>query len=175
MPAIFTAITKVGSQSWKYEWTGTTPYQVYRQGKLIDTVDDAEYTIEVYGATDEPPVIEVLDDDDVGTAQSVLYPCRVTLQWRGVSGADSYVIYKYVDAAWVEQAYAMEVSAGYYTHESGCLDDVTASQWRVTAKDTHNNESDPISFTLFVVRNPDLPDLDLSYDAVDGELDIAAG
>ncbi len=175
MPIAFTNITKVGSQSWRFEWAATTsPYRVYWNGTLLDTVTALEYIIEENGYLTEPPALEVLDANDTDDAENIAYPPRLVIQWRQVSDVLSYGVREKVGATWTARATVGENNLGYYRHETPALDDITTADWRVVAIDSLGNESDPLEFDAFVVRNPDPPDITITYDPVNEELDVAA-
>jgi len=175
MSIAVTSIRKVGVISWEYSWSATTaPYRVYHRGRLIESVTDTEYVIEYPGATAEPPILEILDANDTGQAGQMQYSPRMTLQWRAVDGAERYRIKRYVDAAWETIAHVYESGAGYYTYQSDVLDDLADELWRVVALDEYDNETDDIEFVVTIVRNPDAPEIAMSYDKPNSEIDIEA-
>ena len=61
LPLVFDSIEKIGAWTWRYTWSGTAPFQVYKDGELLATTSETEYIIEEYEAFDEPPILEVLD------------------------------------------------------------------------------------------------------------------
>jgi len=77
--------TKVSSGVWRYAWTGTAPYSVFDYSTYDFTLrdsDDTEYFAS-NGGTVEPQAIEVFDStEDSTTAKGVIYPAKITLQWR---------------------------------------------------------------------------------------------
>jgi len=171
-------IEKVGYRAWYYSWSGTAPYRVYYKGRLFETTDNAYITMEDSGAetesTNEPPVIEVLDANDTDTAENLLYPPCLAIQWRGTTTADYYIVEEYSGGEWVERFTANESGAGYYLVNTSPISDLSNSQWRVTAVDTYGNETTPVSYTRYIVRNPAAPQISITYDDVDGEIDIEA-
>jgi hypothetical protein len=171
----FSLIEKTGAASWHFEWTATTaPYRIYLDGRLVSTVTSAEYDYEGRAYGTYPPPLEVLDANDSTTAQNLDYSPRLTLQWRGVTGTAYYVVEYYADAAWTRVDLQIpETGFGYYNYQTPVLTDVTTAQWRVLAVDAYANESDPLAFSALIVRNPDTPDVTMTYSAVSGNVTIA--
>lgn len=172
---IFSFIEKIGPSSWRFAWSATTgPYRVYLDGRLIDTITAVEYDYEGYTWGSFPPPLEVLDANDSTTPQNLDYPPRLWLQWRGVTDAEYYVVEYYSGSAWTRVNLQMpETGAGYYKYQTPALADVTTAQWRVLAVDAYQNESDPLTFSALIVRNPDTPDVTMTYSAVTGNVTIA--
>jgi hypothetical protein len=166
-----TNIEKLRSQTWKYTYTGTSPYRIYHLGKLLETTTDTEYEFEYSGATIEAPALEILDANDTEDAVSVQHPPRLVIQWYGNASVYAYKIQEYSDSVWRTRAVIYENGSGYYTCETSVLDDVTSHLWRVVATDDGQNESAALSFSALLVRVPDSPELDYSYDADTGKLE----
>lgn len=163
MPVIPT-VKKIGSASYEYSWSGTSPYDVYQDGDevLFQTTD----TSLIVHAPDslEPPALEIFDADDTTTPESLLYPPRATLQWRGVSQAEHYRVEQFVDAAWATQVpVIVEREQGYIQWTTDALADVTTHQFRVIAVDAFDYESEPLPFDIFINRNPPPPSINMVY------------
>ena len=171
----FTTINQIGQQTWKFAWTATTaPYRVYYKGVLIDTITTNEHTLEISGATTEPPMIEILDATETDDPLTVQYFPRMTLQWHGSSDASHYRVQEYSEAAWVTRTRIQESGQGYYQYRTGQAADMTTHTWRVIAVDQFSNDSSALSLSMRMVRNPSPPAITMAYDDVDGEVDIAA-
>ena len=172
----FTTITQLGTCLWQYDWTATTePYRIYWQGKLWATVYTNTYLMDAPdGYTDEPPALEILDDDDEGTAENLTKAQRGVLQWREVDNATHYVIQEYVGGVWTTRDYLPHSDCGYQVYWTGRLADVTTAQWRVLARDDYQNSSSAINFTFLVVRNPNPPAVEMTYDADTVDVTISA-
>lgn len=174
MPIAFTTVEKVGYQKWKFSWAATTsPYRIYADGVLVDTITDAEYEYEQTGFTNVQPNVQVLDANDTDPSDIVAYPWRISMQWRWVEEAESYQVDEYDSGTWKKRGVVREDDSGYYTFESPSLEDVTSSQWRVRAIDAYGNYSSALSFEFFIARNPDPPDVDLSYSNDTGNVTIS--
>ena len=159
-------VTKIGSATYQYDWSGTSPYYVYQDGVAILT--NTTDTSVIVTASDplEPPAIEVLDADDTDTAESLLYSPRATLQWRGVSGVRYYRVDLYTGGAWVAQLpIVRETGQGYLQWTSQPITDVTTHQFRVVAVDGYGYESAPVAFDSFIVRNPEPPSISMTYES----------
>lgn len=169
----FTTITQIGASTWRYTWIGVPPFRVYLEGTLLDTVTDFSYDYEVYGATSEPPALEILDAEDV-VADGITNPARLILQWRAVAGANRYLVKEYTGGEWVTRATLAEMRTGYYQFQTEVMADVVAHQWRVTAQDQYANESPALTLTELVVRNPPPPASTMAWNAGTGKLDVEA-
>jgi hypothetical protein len=111
-------------------------------------------------------------------AQNEMYSPRVTIQWRGIQRSDSYVVERLTgsgsSAVWEERRHINETGRGYYSFLSDPLEDAASHQFRVIALDYVGNESDPISFTMFMVRNPAPPVVSVSINS-SGDLEVVSG
>ncbi len=173
MSIAFDGIEQIGGTRWRYTWTATTsPYRVYYRGELRETVTDTEYTIAASDASSEPPVIEVLDASDTDPPEMLKYPPRLALQWRGVEGAAAYLLYRYEDTAWVHRATVLESGRGYYEHVTDVVDDLSIADWAVYAVSAKDNSSYPVEVSGRIVRNPDPPEVTMTYDKPNSEIDI---
>lgn len=174
--ATITAITKDGKQSWKYTWTGTDPYDVYRADlgliELTQT-DLEEITLTGYSTLsntnlalddEEPPPLEIIDSADTSTPECLTYPPFSVLQWRGNADASYYIVQQYVGSTWTTYGEpTVENGAGYYKVSTGPLADVTTHNWRVLPVDSEGNQGDPVTFEIFMVRNPAPPRITCTY------------
>lgn len=176
MAITYGAITKVGSQMWEYEWTGTSPYNVWRcdTGEQIMFASTST-TLQISGrgtfastyseiSNDEPVPIEVYESTDTTIPACVTYPPYAIIQWRG-STANAFYRIQQLDAAssWTTRYEQGETDNGYYSQPTRTLSDVTTHNWRVLPYDTQGNAGDPVQFDVFMVRNPDPPSVNLSW------------
>src|SRR6185369_5825773 len=98
--AIIPTIERRDSGGYDFTWPATaSTYLVYLDGVLLSTVTDEAYSFTLSGYDDEPPALEIVEDGD--PVEGLLYPPRVTLQWRGLQTADAYKVEQYVSSAWV--------------------------------------------------------------------------
>lgn len=166
---------KTGSAAWLYEWTGTSPFDVYRDDGelLLKQTTLTSLTVEGPDLL-EPPALLVRDASDTGLAEIVEFSPRVTIQWRGESTASFYKVQQFVDAAWVNRKVVVEAGLGYYRDETLALTDVTTASLRVISFDEEGNESEPLLVDVFVVRNPPPPSISISYSSGTGLITVAA-
>ena len=168
-PIVYTVV-KQSDGSWLYTWTAGSPeYRIYLDGVLIDTTSAQEYEFYGAGYDNTPPPIEITSSGI--TAETELYRAVAVLQWRYVDGAFEYWVQKYTGGAWVQQSRIPEIGAGYYKFVTPIQDDCTETSWRVLAVDENGIEGDAVIFTFTLARNPDEPDITMSYDS--GTLTIA--
>lgn len=178
MASSITSITKVAPGHWRYVWTGTSPYYVYKDGHLFFNATTRTEWIFDNTSNYEPPVIEVRDSTEATTTiEQLNNPPYATLQWFMAANAAYYIIQEYVtvgsSGSWVTRKNLFEDGSEYYTYQTPVLDDVTTATWRVLAVDKHNTYN-PVTFEIYMVRNPDPPDIALSYSAATGNLTVSA-
>ena len=178
MAATITNILKVSPGAWRYMWSGTAPYFVYRKGvALLQWTNLTQLIVE--GTDDqEPPAIEVQDSTDLdSTVEQLNNPPYATLQWFMAENAQSYVVQQKHTTGGVETWSTIRVlferGHGYYVVATPILDDVTEHEFRVVAVDAVGNQT-AIGFTVFMVRNPDPPRVTMSYSAATGLLTVSA-
>ncbi len=152
--------------SWAFSWTaGTGPYQVWLDGLLIASPTVNSYTFRQPGYDTVPPELEILDAAD--TAENLLYPPYVLLQWRGIQGVSGYVIEIYTGASgapWQFVNTVKESRRGYYSWKSPPLVDDTVVQYRVSAIDLIGNQGPPIAFSIPVSCHPKAPSVSVTID-----------
>lgn len=155
--------------------TPPIPFRVYSGGALIaswsapTTAGEILLTI----PPGDAPFVEVLD---VACANpKVAYPGRITLQWTAVSGAARYRIDEYVASVWTERSTLADNGEGSFSWVSRWLEDVTTHQFRIVPISSAANEGTPITQTVLMVRHPNPPDVEYTYDgAVDQTVTISA-
>jgi len=173
MSATVTSITKAGSYAWRYDYSGTSPFDIYYNGEVIasQTTDTAI----ILNHTDayEPPALEIIDADDTDTPESVRYSPLFIGQFRGDPDMSYYLVEQYVDAAWTQIAQIPEDGlGGYRKFQSTALADVTTHSFRVTPYDADDNAGYPLQYDIFMIRNPEPPSVTVTYAA--GTITIAA-
>jgi len=178
-----TNIERIGYGVWRFTWSGTSPYRVYKDGRLVrgkmlgeddpyaETTTNTSMTVST-DDNDQPPQVEVLDSTD-GTANQVAYPPYASISWRGSEHADRYSIQEYSGGAWSEIASVRERGdAGYYLWQSQALTDCTTHQFRVFAVNDDDSESGEVDIDIEIVRNPATPDASYSYDSGTGNVTV---
>lgn len=117
------------------------------------------------------PVVEVLDDP-AAVPQSA-FPSRLVLGWAADSDAAQYRVQEFSGGAWVTRA-TLENSDAWMQYTTSVLADCTAAQWRVVPVDAAGNVGTATEFSALMVRFPDPPAQNLSYDAQSGTVTVAA-
>lgn len=151
--------------AWEFTWGSgfASPYSIWLDGVLLDTVDDESYTFDRPGYDEAPPDLEIVETGE--TAESETYPPYVVLQWRGSQDAAAYDIEQYISGVWTVIATVMETGQGYYQWTSQPLEDLATEQYRVTPVRLGGADGTPLSFTTAVCRNPPHPEVELSIDS----------
>lgn len=155
MAALITDCVKTGALSWRYEWSGAAPFNIYAYGQLYlantdqtsiimtwDT-DSAEHRI-------DPPAIEVIDSTETAAAlKQVLHPPNFDIQFRGQTTASYYLVEVSADAGanWAGLT-VPEEGKGYY-RVSQYLPNTFDLQFRVSAFDAQGGQGDYMEFDLF--------------------------
>jgi hypothetical protein len=173
--ATIDSVTKSGINAWEYTWSGTSPFNLYLDWEYLDETSTTDVNRIVLNSDNtEPPILEVLDANDTTEPDQIRHGGRAVLQWRDVADTDYYVIEEKVSSVWTELDIIGHNSLGYNKYITELLDDETTAQFRVTATALDETAGEPVAFDLFVVRNPDPPDITLSYSSSGGEITIAA-
>lgn len=171
--------TKVSSGVWRYSWTGTAPYSVFDYRSYEFAVRSSEDT-EYYATSDrgvEPQAIEVFDStESTSTALGVLYPARITMQWRGYAFADYYEIQQEMSTPNTYETIQVynEDGSGYYKFTATKLtNDVGTGSYRIITVDKSGAVINT-DFEAVIIRHPSPPELTYTYSAGTGLLTIAA-
>ena len=177
MGALITDCIKVGANAWRYAWSGTAPFTVYRGGlAMLQDSDDTELVVQwLDGAPHvEPPPIEVIDSTQTeADVQQALYVPNITLQFRGAPTNLYYKVEFYYGGDWIQAAVINETGAGYYTMVSAGLPPDTY-QFRVTPYDMSGTAGEPLQYSVFHVTNPAPPELTYTYNAGTGLVTVDA-
>jgi len=180
MATTYTAISRTAPRSWKYQWSGTSPFYVYRDGGNVFGIGTTTQTSWIFEGQDdkEPPVVEVIDStESTSIIEQLNNPPFAILQWREATGAAYYVVQQYDTSNgagfWRSWVTVNENGRGYYNYRTAVLDDVTTASWRIAAYDLAGGVT-YITFSMFVCRNPEPPSIDISYNAGTGLLTVSA-
>lgn len=147
--------------SWSTSLGGTPDFFIYRDADLIKTTTLTSYRVTV--ADGEAPVFSIFD---VATDRPAGNSARAYLQWLypQAGDVDYWKVEEWVDAAWVERKrITAKTSKLIYEFWSRTLEDSTSHQFRITPVGINKNPGDATSFTLFMIRTPDPPDVAYSY------------
>jgi hypothetical protein len=158
----FTNITKQSNGAWRFFWAESGTFRIVFQGKEIDTTTDSFVDVYIPSYTSTPPPIEVVADGDYAVSERNLP--YMLLQWNRID-TDPPVTHYDIEwgngASWshvttVAQADTVQV----YTYVSNILADQTEFQMRAVPVNNERREGDAQRFTAYVVRRPNVPDLE---------------
>jgi hypothetical protein len=171
------SVTQVGVDSWEIAWSSdqvidaNNPYRVYEDGVLIAT-QTAE-TLVVQASAARRPVYEILDDADAVPQPG--YPAYAILSWYLDEDAAFYRIEQFDGSTWnVVATIALDLSTSFQFWESPILADLSTAQYRVRGIDGAGNDGTAVEFTVFMVRHPDAPDVEMSFNSGPRTVTIAA-
>lgn len=166
-------VEKLGTGVYRYTYSGTSPYRVYRDGVLWTTTNDA--TLVLQSEDDEEPIaLEILDSLETDDPLSITNPPILKIVWRGNEDTQYYLIEQYVAAVWTEVGRIIECGDGYYVWTSQALSDLSTEQFRVKAINARGVTSLAITHSTFVVRNPETPMIDATYTSSSNTLIVSA-
>ena len=166
---------KIAYGTWRIGWTSDVSaptFYVYFHGRLEIVTMDEEFVM-VTGDDSEPPAIEVYDDPAV-IADQLKESGRMVLQWYAVPGNASvvYRVEHLQGSSWITKLHVVENGRGVYQYPTAWLADMVEAYFRVIPIDSVGREADPIEFTAMVVRNPDPPEIALTY--AGGDLTVSS-
>ena len=162
-----TNIEKKDPYTWYFYFEGdpttVTLFAVTVNGQLMQFSEQTMFQISDPAYEFRPPQVEVRGYGYTTPFQSELYPPYITIQWRGNLVAGYYVVKEYVGSAYVERFRVWEDGRGYYSIQSAPLADATTHEWRVVPIDLDYGEQDPLDIQVFVICNPNFPDVEYTY------------
>jgi len=158
--------SSVGAGVWRYTWTGTAPFRVFRYDTYEYQYTETELTeLTVTSATTEPPAIEVFDSTETADPTGLTYPAKAILQWRGYKYASYYSIQKYNGSTYDEVSQVGETGRGYYQFTAPIPSDDTATDvYRVVNVDISGATTNT-DVQVTIIRNPDPPLIEATYDS----------
>lgn len=174
MALLFDKIEKVQAETWRFEWTGTAPFRIHRNGLLEETTDNLNKTIEFPDDSEEPPALEVLDANDTATPENFKNPVFARIQWRSVPNTDLYFVQQKVGTSFLSRQSFTDNGEGYFKFDSEPLVDEANTDFRVIAVDKTGNQSAVVDFDTFIVRNPDPPKITIVFNSGTTSFDISA-
>ena len=168
MSATLSTPTKVGEGSWRYEWTGTSPFIVHTKGdNYTETpITNTSRTL-IFQSADEPDPLEVVDSADTNIPYNIQFPGRAVIQWRGIASVVGYRVEQYISSVWTHKIIVYENGRGYYEYTTDWLTDDTTHQFRVIPVYGISDEGNPLTYSIKMVRNPDPPSIEVDYTAGD--------
>ncbi|WP_166820523.1 hypothetical protein [Thalassoroseus pseudoceratinae] len=147
-------------------------FRIFKDRRLVETQVSSSGSGEFFLSVGvgESPFVEVLDKNcDI---PQIAFSGSIYLNWLAVSGAASYVVAEYVSSSWIDRETILDNGEGVFLYRTRWLEDVTTHQYRVTPVDSAGNEGTPLTFSIFMVRHPDVPNVSYTYDS--GSVTIAA-
>ena len=168
-------ITHLGGSSYIYEWTsdsGDPTFYIYdlAAGVLVTTTKGTSYTVTIEPG--ESAVLEVRESAYATIPRG--YPGRLTLFWYATADTDHYRAEEYSGGQWVLRARILDDGRGHCHWHTRWLEDVTTHQFRVIPVGDNGNEGTAKTWSVLMVRYPDVPDQDFSYDEGTDKVTVAA-
>ena len=158
-----------GPDSYRIYWESTDPdaiYYVCKDGILLGNTQQTYFLVSL--AAGECAHINVYDDaEDVPDDG---YPGTIMLFWDAVDDATAYRVERYLDGEWATAARFTATAETYYRYASPFLADGTEHQFRIVAVGV--NDGTPRLVTALMVRRPDPPDVEHTYDSETGDLTV---
>jgi len=169
----FTA-TPLGGGAWRLAWVSSVvgaTFYLYRDGVLVLTTRLTSTVVAVGGS--ESPVYEVLDD--AAERPAAAHPPYAVLAWYASPAAAEYRVEELLAGEWTERTVVPDDGSGYFTWRSGVLADGQTHQFRVTPIGDNGNTGTAKSWSLLMVRVPDVPLVTYTYNGAGaGTVTIAA-
>ncbi len=158
---------RVDRVSWRQPFTSDitppVPFRVFIGGVLVSQFVSTDGNGNYRLNSDQGSVfIEVLDKDC--SIPEIAFPGRITIGWRSVVGAVEYKVEEFVSAVFVLRKTVEDDGVGAFTFLSRFLEDVTTHLFQVVPVDAAGNLGTPLSFSVLMVRHPDVPNVGYSYD-----------
>lgn len=160
----------IGYNLFNISWTSTVEdatFYVYMDSLLY--IITTNFSINVTVLAGEFPVFEVFDTE-IHTIDSGLQS-RQVLSFYRVPNTSHYLIQEF-DSSWTTTARVDDFGQWYFTYTSAFLDDTTLYRWRVLAVGTDQNLGTPRLHSAKIVRTPNIPTVDYTFDGGTGEIEI---
>jgi len=157
---------------WVFTWDGVgVDHRVVLWGQELEVTGTGTYTYSssLYCSYTVAPPLEVVPVAGGALTVSEDNKPFLYLQWYRVD-CDHYDIEYYDGGGWVNQGgIPDDPDTWIFSIITPVLEDVTETQWWVTAVSSIQRESEPLAFTYFVVRPPNVPSLP-TLDCIGGDL-----
>jgi len=158
------SLTHEGVGDWRFEFDGTEPFRLVRDGITIDNAYAGKVFI-LRGTVDDPPPLEILDATESSQeTESEKQPPYMCLQWNPSPNASYYRIDVFIGVDWYEFDQVVEDAfTQYYKYNTPKQQSFALKKWRVVAVDASGSEAHPVQFTALLFRNSDPPEVDVVY------------
>lgn len=131
MSILTTSVTQIMPGLWSIGWaSGLGAVDVWMNGALLTPDGITAHAMTIMSVPE--PAVEIVAHRDA--AQSQILSNVITLQWRGVSGVDGYIVERYDHGRWRVLGTPPETGIGYYRFKSAAQPDGTAAQYRVSSQ-----------------------------------------
>jgi len=155
-------VERILGATWRFTWDAGTPdYEIWLDGIVIDTVTPESFDFELPGFNVTPPPLEIVEVSDV--PDSEIRPPFLILQWREIALATSYSVEFLVGSVFEKQKFVYPKGSGYLRFQTPAQVDATEVIWRIRAMDDAGNFGVEVPFTIDIVKNPDPPDVSITY------------
>jgi len=146
--------------SWSSSLSSPT-YYLWLNGELLATTAAESYDLTINDG--EEPVFDVFDSSS--NDPDYVSSGRTALCWWPVSGAGAYRVEEYVASVWTARETITDNGEGFFSWLSRVLEDLTTHEFRVVAIDAAGNDGSNTTFSVLMVRHPDVPSATYTYDS----------
>ena len=162
---------RIDGQTWQLSWSSNLSdpvYRIFQDGLLVNTTQAETQIFSL--SPGETLKVEILDD---ASEPAQGFPGRFLMTWYGGSDTDHYRIDEYISGAWTQQTTIPESGKGFYSYKTRFLEDITEHRFRVMPVGVNGNDGAALEMKMFMVREPDPPDVTYTYSSVTGRVTIA--
>lgn len=153
--------------------TPPVPFRIYVDGDLVASYDSEVAIFERIVSVQPGDSVNIEVLDEAGVLPSPAFPSRASLNWTAVPDGARYIIEEYVDSSWETVANLKANGRTAFTWLSRRLESDQQHQFRITARDSVNNDATATTVSFFIVRIPDAPATTMEYNSIDGTVTIA--
>lgn len=171
MAITITEYKQIGPNLWRIKWTSGLPTPVFAAWYRGEELLIAENEVTFQAKDGEIPVVEITDDGSEVVQQR--FSGRIELQFYDRT-ATTYEIQRFNGTAFVVVDRLANSGSGYYRWTSPWHDDLSSQRYRVAGLDAIGNTTPAVDVTVVVVRPPQPPRVNYSFNAGPGTVDITA-
>lgn len=167
---------QISDERWLLSWSSNLSdqtFRVYQDGTLIAQTTDTSILLVVPAGSN--PVIDVLDDDTPDApGASTRRSGHVTLIWPDIADTASYLVEHNDGGGWVELGTVEDDGSSQFQFRTGYLADMTTHQFRITPTGTNGNTGSVVTVSLLMVRHPDPPAVESTWDSGTSTFTVAS-
>lgn len=143
--------------------TKPVPFRVFLDRSLIKSWDSADGTgtVLINVGAGSSPFLEVLDK--ACSVPELAFPGNILIHWLAVTGAVSYRVEELVSGVWTLRNSLIDNGEPAFSWKSKWLTDITIHKFQISAIDAANNEGLAASYSILMVRHPDVPNVTYTY------------